>query len=173
MNEPTTPPDSPGPMPGKLRKRRSTEKPWHHKALQLYLKDCSLKRVADAIGRSKKVTDHFWCGARDQGDVWFFDKPVANDLHPPMKPVELIARAIRNSSRSGDLVLVPFGGPGSTVIACEKTGRLARLGEIDPIYVDVTIYRWQKFTGTRLCCPATAAPSPRSLDPESGLKVRA
>jgi DNA modification methylase len=59
----------------------------------------------------------------------------------------LIAHAIRNSRRSGDLGLVPFGGSGSTVIACEKIGRLARLGEIDPIYVDVTIYRWQKFTG--------------------------
>ena len=89
MNEPTTPPESPGPLPGKLRKRRSTEKPCHHRALQLYLKDRSLKRVADAIGRSEKVTDHFWCGARDQGDVWLFDKPVANDLHPTMKPVEL------------------------------------------------------------------------------------
>jgi len=56
----------------------------------------------------KKGADHYWCGARDQGDVWLFDKPVANDLHPTMKPVELIAHAIRNSSRSGDLVLDPF-----------------------------------------------------------------
>ena len=95
----------------------------------------------------KQGADHFWCGARDQGDVWLFDKPVANDLHPTMKPVELIAQAIRNSSRSGELVLDPFGGSGSTLIACEKTGRLARLVEIDPIYVDVTIHRWQKFTG--------------------------
>ena len=55
MNEPTTPPDSPGPMPGKLGKRRATEKPWHREALQLYLKDRSIKRVADAIGRLEKV----------------------------------------------------------------------------------------------------------------------
>ena len=64
-----------------------------------------------------------------------------------MKPVELIAHAIRNSSRSGDLVLDPFGGSGSTLIACEKTGRQARVVEIDPIYVDVSVNRWQKFTG--------------------------
>jgi hypothetical protein len=62
MNEPTTPPDSPGPMPGKLRKRRSTEKKWHREALQRYLKDRSLKRVADAISRSEKVVQA--CSAR-------------------------------------------------------------------------------------------------------------
>jgi len=97
----------------------------------------------------KKGADNYWCGARDQGDVWLFDKPVANDLHPTMKPVELIAHAIRNSSSSGDLVLDPFGGSGSTLIACEKTGRHVRLVEIDPMYVDVTITRWQKFTGNQ------------------------
>jgi DNA modification methylase len=64
-----------------------------------------------------------------------------------MKPVELIERAIRNSSQGGELVLDPFGGSGPTVIACEKTGRKARLLEIDPVYVDVAVRRWQKFTG--------------------------
>jgi ParB-like chromosome segregation protein Spo0J len=58
--------------------------------------------------------EHFWCGARDQGDVWFFDKPAKNDLHPTMKPVALVERAIRNSSKSRDIVLDPFGGSGST-----------------------------------------------------------
>ncbi len=64
-----------------------------------------------------------------------------------MKPVALIERAIRNSSRRGDLVLDPFGGSGSTLIACEKTGRAARLIELEPQYVDVTIRRWEKYTG--------------------------
>ena len=83
--------------------------------------------------------DRYWCGARDQGDVWFFDKPARNDLHPTMKPVALVERAIRNSSKTRDIVLDPFGGSGSTLIACEKTGRQARLVELDPKYCDVIV----------------------------------
>ncbi len=64
-----------------------------------------------------------------------------------MKPVELVERAIRNSSKSRDIVLDLFGGSGSTLIACEKTGRSARLIELDPKYVDVIIRRWQDYTG--------------------------
>jgi DNA modification methylase len=92
-------------------------------------------------------SDHYWCGARDQGDVWFFDKPARNDLHPTMKPVALVERAIRNSSKSRDIVLDPFGGSGSTLVACEKAGRQARLIELDPRYVDVIVRRWQEFSG--------------------------
>lgn len=95
----------------------------------------------------REGADHYWCGARDQGDVWFFNKPVKNDLHPTMKPVELVERAIRNSSKSRDIVLDLFGGSGSTLIACEKTGRRARVMELDPKYVDVIIRRWQEYTG--------------------------
>ncbi len=95
----------------------------------------------------KKGNDHYWCGARDQGDVWFFDKPVKNDLHPTMKPVALMERAIRNSSKTQDIVLDPFGGSGTTLIACEKAGRQARLVELDPKYCDVIVRRWQEFTG--------------------------
>ena len=95
----------------------------------------------------KEGTDHFWCGARDQGDVWFIKKPVANDLHPTMKPVELVERALRNSSKSRDTVLDPFGGSGTTLIACERTGRQARLIELDPKYCDVIIRRFQEHSG--------------------------
>ena len=91
--------------------------------------------------------DRYWCGARDQGDVWFIDKPARNDLHPTMKPVALVERAIRNSSKSRDIVLDPFGGSGSTLIACEKAGRQARLVELDPRYCDVIVRRWQEWTG--------------------------
>ena len=91
--------------------------------------------------------DRYWCGARDQGDVWFFDKPARNDLHPTQKPVALIERAVRNSSKSRDIVFDPFGGSGSTLIACEKTGRQARLVELDPKYCDVIVQRWQAFSG--------------------------
>ena len=64
-----------------------------------------------------------------------------------MKPVALIERAIRNSSKRRDIVLDPFGGSGSTLIAAEKTGRQARLVELDPRYVDVIVRRWQDWTG--------------------------
>ncbi|RZJ62995.1 MAG: site-specific DNA-methyltransferase [Acidovorax sp.] len=90
-----------------------------------------------------------WCGDRDQGDVWNIKKPQKNDLHPTMKPVELVERAMRNSSRPGNVVLDPFGGSGTTLIAAEKSGRVARLIELDPKYVDVIVRRWQDWTGRR------------------------
>lgn len=93
--------------------------------------------------------ERHWCGDRDQGDVWQIKKPAKNDLHPTMKPVELVERAIRNSSRPGDLVLDPFGGSGSTLVAAEKSRRQARLIELDPKYVDVIVRRWQDFSGGR------------------------
>jgi len=88
-----------------------------------------------------------WCGDRDQGDVWQIKKPQKNDLHPTMKPVELVERALRNSSRPGNVVLDPFGGSGTTLIAAEKSGRVSRLIELDPKYVDVIVRRWEDFTG--------------------------
>ena len=91
--------------------------------------------------------DRHWCGDRDQGDVWQIKKPQKNDLHPTMKPVELVERALRNSSRPGNVVLDPFGGSGTTLLAAEKSGRVARLIELDPKYVDVIVRRWEEFTG--------------------------
>ena len=88
-----------------------------------------------------------WCGDRDQGDVWQIKKPLKNDLHPTMKPVELVERALRNSSRPGDSVLDPFAGSGTTLIAAEKSGRRAWLMELDPKYVDVIVRRWQEWSG--------------------------
>jgi DNA modification methylase len=95
----------------------------------------------------KEGSDHYWCGARDQGDLWHYDKPARNDLHPTMKPVALVERAVRNSSKSRDIVLDPFAGSGSTLIACAKSERQARLVELDPRYCDVTVRRWQAWTG--------------------------
>jgi DNA modification methylase len=99
-------------------------------------------------GWPEGATRH-WCGDRDQGDVWHFNKPRVNDLHPTMKPVELVERAIRNSSRPGDVVLDPFGGSGTTLIAAEKSCRVARLIELDPKYVDTIVRRWQDYTGAQ------------------------
>ena len=66
-----------------------------------------------------------------------------------MKPVELVERAINNSSKIGNIVLDGFGGSGSTLIACEKTGRSARLIELDPKFCDVIIRRWEEYTGNK------------------------
>ena len=90
---------------------------------------------------------HFWCGDRNQGDVWSIKRPMANLEHPTMKPVELVERALRNNSKSRDTILDPFGGSGTTIIACEKMGRQARVIELDPKYCDVIVRRWQAFTG--------------------------
>ena len=92
---------------------------------------------------------HYWCGDRDQSDVWEYNKPVRNDLHPTMKPVELVERAINNSSKVGDIVLDGFGGSGSTLIAAEKTRRKARLMELDPKFCDVIVRRWEEYTGNK------------------------
>ncbi len=92
---------------------------------------------------------HVWASDRKQSTTLNFDKPSRNGEHPTMKPVELVEYCIGNSSNRGDVVLEPFGGSGTTLIACEKTGRIARLMELDPRYVDVIVKRWQDFTGKK------------------------
>lgn len=91
-----------------------------------------------------------WYGARVESDVWHFSRGATDDyLHPTQKPVALVRRALENSSLPGDLVLDLFGGSGSTLIACERTGRRARMVEIDAKYCDVMLRRWQDFSGGR------------------------
>lgn len=84
---------------------------------------------------------------RKQSDVWFIDRPRKSEEHPTMKPVELVERALINSSVPGALVLDPFCGSGTTLVACERLGRYCRTVELDPIYAAVTIERWHKMTG--------------------------
>lgn len=79
--------------------------------------------------------------------VWDIDKPMKNDLHPTMKPIALIAAALNDGTKEGDIVLDAFGGSGSTLIACEQLGRKCHMMEIDPHYCDVIIARWEKLTG--------------------------
>src|SRR6266446_6846990 len=88
-----------------------------------------------------------WYGDKSQSTLWQEKKPAANRIHPTMKPVELIERALLNSSKAGDIVADFFGGSGSTAIGCERLGRKARLMEIDPKYADVICQRWMEFTG--------------------------
>lgn len=91
---------------------------------------------------------HAWHSDRKQTSVWEFGKESV-DGHTTPKPVGMVSYAIENSSRKGDVVADFFGGSGSTLIACEKTGRYGRLVEIDPKYCDVIVRRWQNFTGRR------------------------
>ena len=79
--------------------------------------------------------------------VWTIDKPRKCDMHPTMKPVELIANALLNSSEDGDIILDIFGGSGSTMIAAEQLGRKCYMMELDPHYCDVILARWEKATG--------------------------
>ncbi|WP_287496898.1 site-specific DNA-methyltransferase [Pandoraea sp. CB10b_02] len=95
----------------------------------------------------KATGAHRWYSDRKQSTVWNFDRPARNDVHPTMKPLALIEYPLCNSSRGGDVVLDLFGGSGTTLIACEKHSRSARLMELDPKYCDVIIRRWQEFTG--------------------------
>ncbi len=90
-------------------------------------------------------------GARDQDDIWEVPRPKRSEEHPTMKPVALVERAIENSSLEGDLVLEPFGGSGSTLIACETTGRKCRAIEIAPRYSDVIRQRWAEHKHGKGC----------------------
>ncbi len=87
-----------------------------------------------------------------RGTVFTEPKPVVSAEHPTMKPVALIQRMLANSARPGDCVLDPFGGSGSTLIACETLRLHARLVELDPRYVDVIVGRWENLTGRKATC---------------------
>jgi len=90
-----------------------------------------------------------WMGDRKQSNVWNLKRPGINDLHPTMKPVELINKALVNSSGSEDIVLDTFLGSGSTLIACEKTNRICYGMELDPKYIDVIIKRYEDYTNNK------------------------
>ena len=101
-----------------------------------------------------------WYGDKSQSTLWEENKPAANRLHPTMKPVELIERALLNSSKAGDVVVDLFGGSGSTLIACERRGRAAWLMELDRRYADVICRRYQEYVGK----PATLDGDGRTFD---------
>jgi len=95
-----------------------------------------------------------WYGGQKEQTIW--RHPIEREgLHPTMKPVSLLQRALQNNSKQGDEVLDLFGGSGSTLIACEKTARDCRMMELDPKYCDVIIKRWQDFTGEQATLEAT------------------
>ena len=127
-----------------------------------YLSGCCIwKKQSLVLGRSpyqwqhepvlygwKKAGKHQWYSDRKQSTIWEYEKPKKNDLHPTMKPIALIAYPIKNSSMSHCIVLDPFGGSGSTMIACEETGRACRMMELDEKFVDVIVKRYIDFVGS-------------------------
>lgn len=97
----------------------------------------------------KPGASHYFINDRSQSTVLEFDKPIRNEEHPTMKPIDLIAYLINNSSKKDEIVLDLFGGSGTTMIACEQTNRKAFIMELDPRYCDVIIDRWEKFTNQK------------------------
>jgi len=95
----------------------------------------------------KEGASHLWASDRKQTTILDFDRPSRSENHPTMKPVALFEYQLLNNTKGGDIVLDSFGGSGTTLIAAEKNGRVARLMELDPKYVDVIVQRWQEFTG--------------------------
>jgi DNA modification methylase len=91
-----------------------------------------------------------WYGDKSQSDVWYMSRGATSKyVHPTQKPVELICKALENSSKNEDVIIDCFGGSGSTLIACEKLNRKARVMELDPKYCDVIVKRWEQFTGKK------------------------
>ena len=121
-----------------------------------YLSGCCIwKKQSLVLGRSpyqwqhepvlfgwKKKGKHQWYTGRKESTIWEFDKPKKNADHPTMKPVALVAYPIMNSTMTGCLVLDPFGGSGSTLIACEQTGRICYTVELDEKFCDVIVKRY-------------------------------
>ena len=118
----------------------------------------------------KAGAGHLWAADRKQTTIIECKRPSKSELHPTMKPVELMQYQIENNTKGADLVLDLFGGSGSTLIACEKTGRHARLMELDPKYCDVIVRRWQEFTGKQATHAATGATF-AEVEADSGLAV--
>ena len=111
----------------------------------------------------KEGASHHWYNDRKQTTVMEFARPKKNDLHPTMKPVEMLVYLLGNSTKGNDLVFDPFGGSGSTLIACQQTGRVCRTIELDPKFCDVIRRRWAEFMNGEGCdwqalTPAEAAP---------------
>lgn len=95
------------------------------------------------------VNSHKFYGGKNGMDIWRIKRTAKNDLHPTMKPVELVSKSILDGSQINAVVLDLFGGSGSTIIACEKNNRHARIMELDPKYCDVIVKRWEEFTGKK------------------------
>jgi len=130
---------------------------FHESSTIIWVKDVFVLGRRDYHGQYEPIWYGWKDGAprlhpledRSQSDVWNIPRPKRSDEHPTMKPVELVARALTNSSKPGALCFEPFSGSGTTLLACEKMGRACRAIELEPKYVQVAIDRWEAFTGRK------------------------
>lgn len=97
----------------------------------------------------KEGASHLWASDRKQTTVIDYQRPTKAEIHPTMKPVGLFDYQIKNNTKGGDIVLDLFNGSGTTIMACEQNGRVARCMELDPRYVDACVKRWENFTGEK------------------------
>jgi DNA modification methylase len=129
---------------------------WKKNSLVMGRKDYHFKHEACLYGW-KDGAGHLWASDRKQTTILEFDRPTRSLDHPTMKPVALFEYQLLNNTKGGDLCLDLFGGSGTTLIACEKNGRYARLMELDPKYCDVIVRRWQAFTGKQATLESSGA----------------
>lgn len=124
---------------------------WKPGAAHYFSEKRNISTIIKSIDNLEKLEDYqkFIEELKESSSVLFFDKPLKDDLHPTMKPIELIEKQIKNSSREGELILDLFGGSGTTLLACEKLNRKCCMMEYDPKYADVIIDRWQELTGEK------------------------
>ena len=125
-----------------------------YKALIIWNKGNHTLSNSDYMSRYEPIVygwfkSHLFYGDRSNFDIWDIDRTKKNDLHPTMKPIALLSKAINNSSKQEDIVLDLFMGSGTTIMACEQNNRIAYGMELDPKYVDVIIKRWEDFTGEK------------------------
>jgi site-specific DNA-methyltransferase (adenine-specific) len=130
---------------------------WKKSSLVMGRKDYHFKHEPCIYGW-KEGAAHLWAADRKQTTIIEFDRPSRNGEHPTMKPVALFEYQLLNNTKGGDIVLDSFGGSGTTLIAAEKNGRVARLMELDPKYCDVIIKRWQDYTGKQATHAETGQP---------------
>lgn len=121
---------------------------WSKNAMVIGRQDYQWKHEPCLYGW-KAGASHNWYSDRKQTTVLEFNKPNRNAEHPTMKPIELFAYQIQNSSQKGDIVLDSFGGSGTSIIACEQVNRKCYMMELDPHYCDVILARWEQFTGKK------------------------
>ena len=130
---------------------------WKKSSMVMGRQDYHWKREPCLYGW-KEGAGHLWATDRKQTTILEFDKPSRNGEHPTMKPVALFEYQLLNNTKGGDIVLDSFGGSGTTLIAAEKNGRIARLMELDQRYCDVIVKRWQEFTGKQAILESTGEP---------------
>lgn len=121
---------------------------WNKNAITLGRQDYQWKHEPCLYGW-KDGASHSWFSDRSQPTVLDFKKPSKSEDHPTMKPIELFAYQIKNSSKVNDIVLDTFGGSGTSIIACEQLNRICFTMELDPRYCDVIVDRWETFTNQK------------------------